>query len=128
MLEIGISHKISHVVTAQDLASAIGSGAMEVFATPRMIALMEQCAFDSVQPDLEEGQSTVGTKLDVSHVAATPVGATVEVKSKLIEIDRKRLVFHVEAYACDELIGTGTHERFIIAAKPFMEKARAKLQ
>ena len=127
MLEVGLTHKISHKVEHEDLASAMGSGAMEVFATPRMIALMEQCAFESVQPLLEEGQSTVGTKLEIEHIAATPVGAEVNIVATLQEIDRRRLLFYVEAHACGELIGRGSHERFIIQAQPFLEKAQAKL-
>jgi predicted thioesterase len=92
-----------------------------------MIALMEQAALESVQPFLDEGQGTVGTRIEVSHLAATPVGMTVRAETELAEIDRKRLVFTVRAFAGEELIGEGRHERFIVDNGRFMQKALAKL-
>ena len=99
---------------------------MDVFATPSMIALMELCAAESVQPLLPAGNSTVGTRLDVKHLSATPVGMTVRCETELIEIDRRRLVFLCRAYDDAGLIGEGTQERFIVDNAKFMEKTQAK--
>lgn len=114
-------------VTEKNTAAAMGSGLLPVFATPAMLALMEQAAASSVQPFLREGEGTVGTRLEVSHLAATPVGLTVRAESELIQADRRRLVFTVRAWAGEELIGEGRHERFIIQNQRFLEKALAKL-
>ncbi len=115
------------LVSEENTAAALGSGALPVFATPSMIALMEKAARESVQPFLEEGQGTVGTSLNVKHLAATPVGLRVRAEAELIEVDRRRLVFRVEARAGGEKIGEGTHERFIIDSERFLAKAQAKL-
>ena len=114
------------VVTEELTAMRIGSGLLPVYATPMMIALMENTAANSVQPYLEEGQGTVGTRVDVSHLAATPLGMTVRVETELTEIDRRRLVFSVHAFDDAGLIGEGTHERFIVDNEKFMLKANSK--
>ncbi len=126
-LEIGLKGAASVEVVPENTAAAAGSGALPVFATPCMIALMEQAALESVQPFLDEGQGTVGTRIEVSHLAATPVGMAVRAETELAEIDRKRLVFTVRAFAGEELIGEGRHERFIVDNGRFMQKALAKL-
>ena len=125
-LQIGLKGVAETPVTEENTAAAMGSGLLPVFATPAMLALMENAAASSVQPYLAEGQGTVGTRLEVSHLAATPVGLTVRAESELIEIDRRRLVFSVRAWAGEELIGEGTHQRFIIDSARFLEKALAK--
>ena len=104
----------------------MGSGDLPVFATPCMIALMEEAAQSSVAPYLEEGQSTVGTKMCVSHDAATPLGMKVWAESRLTGIDGRRLVFEVKAFDACGPIGQGTHERFIIKRQRFLEKTEAK--
>jgi len=104
----------------------MGSGTLPVFATPAMIALMENTAYKSVEDEMEEGAGTVGTLMNVKHVAATPVGMEVTCETKLIEVDRKRLVFEVKAYDAAGVIGEGTHERFIIDNERFLAKAEAK--
>ena len=114
------------VVTEELTAMRSGSGLLPVYATPMMIALMENTAANSVQPYLEEGQGTVGTRVDVSHLAATPLGMTVRVETELTEIDRRRLVFSVHAFDDAGLIGEGTHERFIVNNEKFMLKANSK--
>lgn len=126
-MEIGMVGVQTIIVTKEQTAKHLGSGELEVFATPCMIALMENTAYKSVQPALEAGQGTVGALLNVKHVAATPVGMEVRCETKLIEIDRKRLVFEVKAYDACGLIGEGIHERFIIDNQRFMQKANAKL-
>ncbi len=114
------------MVSDEVCADRIGSGLVKVFATPMMIALMEQTCNESVVPMLEEGQGTVGTHIDVSHCAATPVGMRVWCDSELVEVDRRRLVFKVAAYDERGLIGEGRHERFVIDTKKFQEKVNGK--
>lgn len=125
-MELGIKGAAETVVVYENTAAAVGSGALEVFSTPSMIALIEKASRELVQPYLEEGQSTVGTRLEVSHVAASPIGAHIRAESTLVEIDRRMLTFEVKAYADGELIGEGRHQRCIIYAERFMEKALAK--
>lgn len=125
-LKTGIQEKQTITVTEQMTAKTMGSGKLDVYATPSMIALMENTASNSVEECLEEGQGTVGTLMNVKHVSATPVGKKVTCETTLIEIDRKRLVFEVKAYDEAGLIGEGAHERFIIDNQRFMEKASQK--
>ena len=127
-LSIGLKGLAETLVTEENTAAAMGSGLLPVFATPAMLALMEKAAADSVQPFLPEGQGTVGTRLEVSHLAATPIGLSVRAESELIAIDRRKLRFSVRAWAGNELIGEGEHERFIIDNARFLEKALAKRQ
>lgn len=127
MLEVGIKGNDEIKVVAENTAKSVGSGMLEVFATPAMIALMEKTASESVMPYLDEGEGTVGISLNVRHVSATPIGLTVFCESELVEIDRKRLVFSVKASDEKGLIGEGTHERFVINNEKFMEKTIAKL-
>ncbi|MCE1255363.1 MAG: thioesterase family protein [Anaerolineae bacterium] len=126
MLTIGIEGEKSIQVTLTNTARALGSGELEVFATPAMISLMEATAQNSIKPLLDEGLGTVGTLINIRHISATPVGVTVHCKSKLVEIDNKRLVFWVAAYDGAGLIGEGTHERFIVNNIKFFEKACKK--
>ena len=126
MLETGIQGRAEVVVSEQNTAASMGSGNLDVFATPYMIALMEEASQRSVAPFLEEGQSTVGTRLCVSHDAATPLGMKVWAESLLTEIDGRRLVFEVRAFDECGPIGQGTHERFIIRQQRFLEKVEAK--
>lgn len=127
MLVTGIKGLIEDIVTEETTAGHIGSGTVRVFATPMMIALMERTCRTSVKPYLDEGQETVGTHVNVSHVSATPVGMKVRCESELIGIDRRKLVFKVAAYDQEGLIGEGVHERFIIDVGKFKEKADSKL-
>ena len=122
MLETGIIGKDEMIVTEENTASAVGSGGLDVFATPSLIALAEKTAFQSVLPYLEEGQGTVGTHIDIKHIAATPVGMKVFCETELIEVDKvkhRRLVFSVNVYDEVEKIAEGTHERFIIDSDRF---------
>ena len=114
-------------VTMDKTAAAVGSGLLDVFATPQMIALMEATASESVAPYLDAGCSSVGTLVNVSHVAATPVGMKVRCESELTEVDGRKLTFAVKAYDECGLIGEGTHERFVIFSEKFMVKTNAKL-
>ena len=126
MLEVGLLGKQEIVVTEEQTAKVYGSGSLRVFGTPAMIALMENTALKSVAQFIGEGNGTVGTHLDVKHVAATPVGMKVTCETKLVEVEGRRLVFEVKAYDECGLIGEGTHERFIIAEEKFQAKTDAK--
>ena len=127
-LKTGIKNSKEMIVTKELCADAWGSGGLPVYATPAMIALMENTAWASVEPCMEEGRSTVGTKLDVSHLSASPVGARITCESELIEAEGRRLVFRVKASDDAGLIGEGMHERFIINVDKFMARTEAKLK
>ena len=127
-LKAGIKNRGEMTVTKELCANAWGSGGLEVYATPAMIALMENTAWASVEPCMEEGRSTVGTKLDVSHLSASPVGAHITCESELVEVDGRRLVFKVSAFDEVGLIGEGMHERFIINTEKFIARTEAKLK
>ncbi len=126
MLEIGIKGYSEETVSMEKTASVVHSGNLLVYATPAMIALMETAAYESVAPHLEDGMSTVGTLVNIKHLAATPVGMKVHAKTKLVEMDKRRLVFKVEAYDERGMIGEGMHERFIIQKEKFQEKTDHK--
>ena len=126
MLETGIRGQQSEIVTNDKTAAEMGSGTLPVYATPAMIALMEKTAMLSVAAELSEGEATVGTKLEISHLAACGLGSKINCESTLTEIDRKRLVFDVCAYEGETLIGKGIHERFIINTEKFMSKVNNK--
>lgn len=123
MVELGIKGRQETTVTSANVASNVGSGKVKVFATPMMISLMEKAAALSLEPFLEEGRSSVGTHIDVSHCAATPLGMKVWAETEVIGIDRRRITFSVKAYDERGLIGEGTHDRFIIDIVKFQEKA-----
>ena len=126
MLEIGIRGSGEAVVTEALTAKAMGSGELPVYATPAMAALVEETAWRSVAPALEPGQGTVGTKLDLAHLAATPLGKRVRCETVLKEIDRRRLGFSAEVWDEAGKIGEGTHERFIVDSERFLAKADAR--
>ena len=125
-LAAGIRGRLEQTVTPEMSAARIGSGLVDVFATPMMIALVERTCNESVIPSLEEGRGTVGTRVEVSHTAATPVGMRVWCESELVEVDRRRLVFRVAAFDECGPIGAGMHERFVIDTAAFTEKALSK--
>ena len=127
MLETGIKGTKEVIVTEELSAKNVGSGLLPVFATPSMIALMENTAFESVAEYLEEGCGTVGTSLNVKHVAATPIGMKVTCETELIKVDGRALTFEVKAYDECGLIGEGLHERFVIAEEKFLAKTNDKL-
>lgn len=126
-MEIGIKHTVTEVVTSDKTAEKVGSGLLPVYATPSMIALMEKCASECVAPYIEEGKSSVGTMLNVKHLAASPLGIKVTCTATLTEIDGRRLVFSLEVSDEKGLIGEGTHERFVIDVDRFMAKCQSKL-
>lgn len=126
MLEIGIKGTAAVICSRKCCAVSVGSGELEVFATPSMTALMEEAAYRSVAPYLEEGQTTVGTALSITHTSATPIGMSIRCESELTAVEGRRLTFQLTAYdECGE-IGSGTHERFIVDAARFMSKTESK--
>lgn len=128
MIQTGLTCKKKITVTPEMTAAAMGSGALEVLATPSMIALMEGTAQEAVQSLLEDGQGTVGARIDVRHLAATPVGMEVTCTAEVTEVDRRRIVFTVKAKDEKEVIGEGIHERFVIDNEKFFAKCRQKLE
>lgn len=126
MLQIGVIGEASETVSSANTAETMKSGTLQVYATPAMVALMEQAAYTSVQNKLDVGQGTVGVRMEVSHISATPLNGTVTAKSRLVSVDRRKLVFEVEAFDEEGKIGEGIHERFIVDNKGFQEKAENK--
>ncbi len=126
-MQVGIKHTVTELVTPDKTAKTVGSGLLPVYATPAMIALMEKCAAECVVPYIEDGKSSVGTMLNVKHLAASPIGIEISCTATLTEIDGRRLVFSLEASDEKGPIGEGTHERFIIDVERFMAKCQSKL-
>jgi predicted thioesterase len=128
VLEPGLTGEARVIVDTPQLASAFGSGSwkVDVYATPAMIALMEQAAVNAVDHLLPPGQSSVGTRVDIQHLAATPPGVEVRAQAELTGVDGRRLIFHVEAFDSTEQIGSGTHERMVVNLERLLERARAK--
>ncbi len=127
-IEIGLKGRAETVVTPENTAAAMGSGLVPVFATPAMVALMEQAAASSLTPFLEEGQGSVGVHLDITHQSATPVGLKVWAESQVTAVEGKQITFSVAAYDEAGLIGQGTHKRACITVERFLAKTQQKKQ
>lgn len=127
-LEVGMKWKEMQEVTQDNTAETLGSGGLSVYATPAMILLMEKASFLLAEQALEEGLTTVGTSINIKHLSASPVGSQIVCETELVEIDRKRLVFHVEVFDNAGKIGEGVHERFIVEGEKFLAKAKTKLE
>ena len=125
-LETGLNARVDKTVEYKDTAKAVASGLAEVFATPSMIALMENAAYLAVQPQLPKGASTVGIRIDAQHLAATPVGLKVWAEAELVAVDGRKLTFDIQAYDEMEKIGSAKHERFVIEEQKFLARAEAK--
>lgn len=128
MLKTGITFTAQTVVTEQNTAKTLGSGTLDVFATPAMTALMEEAAWKCVQPYLEQGSGTVGTSLNIEHISASPIGAKISARAELAAINGRELTFNVTAQDNAGLIGKGTHTRFIIFNEKFQAKANSKIK
>ncbi|SDF17190.1 Predicted thioesterase [Sporolituus thermophilus DSM 23256] len=125
-LTVGLKGEATIKVTPDNTAERFGNAGAAVFATPMLVALMEQAAIAAVANCLAPGEGTVGTRVDMHHLAATPVGMTVRATAELVEVAGKRLVFTVAAYDDREKVGEGRHERYIIRTASFLEKVAAK--
>lgn len=124
MPKIGMNFTSTVVVTQENSAAALGSGFLPVFATPAMVALMENAAMKAVAPVLEQGATTVGIEINTSHIKPSPIGATVSATATLVAVEGRKLMFDVEARDEVGLIGKGTHVRFIVDAERFMAKLK----
>ena len=122
----GLTGEKSVAVKIENTALAMGSGTLRVFATPAMIALIEGCCAESVEDMLPEGMTTVGTRIEAEHLSASPLGASILCKSKLIAFDGRRLDFEAEVWDNVCLIGRAKHTRFTVDAQRFTEKAYGK--
>ena len=125
-MEIGLKASYEIKVTKERSAKEMKSGSLEVYATPSMIALMEYTSTECIKEFLEEGQTSVGTALNVKHVSATPVGMKVRCESELIKVDGRALTFSVKVYDEKGLIGEGEHQRFIVDGEKFTKKTYGK--
>lgn len=127
-IKVGLNSIIETTAMQKDSAINYGSGAVDVYSTPAMIALLESSARNAVDLHLPKGYTTVGIKVDVKHLAATPIGSRIKASAELIEVDGKRLVFKVEAFDEVEKIGEGIHERFVIDMDKFMGRLDKKIK
>lgn len=126
-LAVGQTGAASKTVTERITARTLGSGSLDVFGTPAMVALMEEAACACVAPKLEAGQTTVGTKVDVVHLKCTPLGSTVRAEATLTGIKGKMLSFDVTAFDDLEKVGKGTHQRAVVVAEPFLAACNGKI-
>ncbi len=126
MLKTGLIGREQAIVSLSKSAKEMGSGSLEIFATPALCALMEAACVASLEGQLEPGQTTVGVSMNLKHTAPTALGMTVGAESELVEIDGRRLVFKITAYDKAGVIGTAEHERMIVNGDRMLEKAAAR--
>ena len=122
MIEIGLQAESKVKVSESNTALSLGSGDMEVFATPAMVALMENAAMKAVADHLPEGSTTVGTAMQTSHIKASKLGATITASAELTQVDGRSLKFVVKAWVEVGTIGEGEHTRFIVDRERFLAK------
>lgn len=122
----GLTGTAEMIVGTRDTAPRVGSGQIAVLATPVMITLMEEAALAAVEHLLPDGKQSLGTHLDVSHVAATPTGMKVTALAELVAVDGRKLSFRVKAHDAHDLIGEGTHQRVVVTAGTFSAKVQEK--
>jgi len=125
-LTSGLTGKTEMVVTEADTADRWGSGLVPVLGTPALVGLMEGAAVQALAGHLPPGQTSVGGRIDVRHLAPTPVGMRVCARAELLMVEGRRLTFHIEAWDEIEQIGEATHERFIVDEGRFVARAKAK--
>lgn len=125
-IEPGLTGHAEMVVGTSDTAPRIGSGHIAVLATPKMISLMEEAALAAVEHLLPAGKQSLGTHIDISHLAATPVGMTVKAEAKLLEVDGRKLLFALRVADEMDLIGEGRHERVVVTAASFQARIDEK--
>ena len=126
-VETGMKGEVLNLVEREDTAAEVGSGSLLVFATPCMVAMMEGAACEAIAAGLAEGETTVGTELNIQHLSATPVGMEVRAVATVTAVEGKCITFEVEAFDEAGTIGKGTHKRFLVASQRFLDKTYAKL-
>ena len=126
-ITVGMKGLAESCVEREDTAAEVGSGSLLVYATPCMVALMEGAACEAIEEALAEGQTTVGTALNIEHISATPVGLDVRAEATVTAVDGKVITFEVKAFDEAGEIGRGTHKRVIINAQKFLDKTYNKL-
>lgn len=123
---VGLAGAAGASVTRENTALSVKSGGMLVLSTPAMAALMEQAAYESVQPLMDEGDTTVGCSIDIRHIAATIMGRNIHAESTVVSVTGRKITFALKAYDEAGLIGEGTHERFVVAKERFIAKAEQR--
>ena len=126
-IEVGMKGEASTLVEREDTAFEVGSGSLLVYATPCMVALMEGAACEAIEEALSEGQTTVGTELNIRHISATPVGLEVRAEAEVTAVEGKAITFKVTAYDEAGVIGEGEHKRFIVSSQKFLDRTYGKL-
>ena len=126
-ITVGMKGEAFTDVERADTAAEVGSGSLLVYATPCMVALMEGAACEAIEEALAEGQTTVGTALNIEHISATPVGLDVRAEATVTAVEGKVITFEVKAFDEAGEIGHGTHKRVIINAQKFLERTYNKL-
>ncbi|MBR5492668.1 MAG: thioesterase family protein [Alistipes sp.] len=121
-MEVGLKYESTVVVSQSNTAATLGSGDMDVFATPAMVALMENAAMLAVAAHLPEVSATVGTQMNTSHIKASPLGATITASAELTEVEGRKLTFTVKAWDEKGTIGEGVHTRFVVDRERFLSK------
>jgi fluoroacetyl-CoA thioesterase len=124
----GLIGEVSEFVTEQLTAVSVRSGLVNAYATPAMIALMENASVSAIQKCLAKGQTSVGLEINVKHIAATPVGMRVRARAEVLAVNERRVTFKIEAWDAKEKIGEGTHTRFLVDSARFKEKVELKLR
>lgn len=126
-IKVGTKGRVDSIVTEERTAAQVGSGSLPVYATPMMVALIEEAAWKSVQDQLEDGQGSVGIQMDVAHLSATPLGMKVWAETEVTAVEGRKLTFAVKAFDEAGLIGEGVHQRFVVDNDKFLGKCQRKL-
>ena len=127
VIEVGMKGKVSTLVEKEDTALEVGSGSLLVYATPCMAALMEGAACEAIASGLSEGETTVGTELNLQHISATPVGLEVWAEAEVTAVEGKQITFQIQTFDEAGPIGNATHKRFLVQTERFLDKTYAKL-
>ena len=125
-IQPGLSAEVKFTVSETETAAHLGSGSLAVYATPALIALMENAAVRALEGHLPDGQTSVGGQIDVRHLAATPIGMKARAQAKLVEVQGRKLVFHIQAWDEAEQIGEASHVRYLVDVEKFMAKVEEK--
>lgn len=127
-IQVGQKGRAESTVTTEQTAKAMGSGALPVYSTPCLVALIEEACWKSIQPSLEDGQGSVGTSMSLTHEASSPVGMQVWADSEVTAVDGRKVTFKVTAQDKAGVIAHASHERFVIKNDKFLSKCNAKLE